>query len=99
MIVKLENTDTKQGLRARLAHWQTDSPLFLHLEGKFDKFIEKWGTHNELNEMYFSDDAIFTRKGAILQAIEHIFDVMDMEELTQISTESNLLDFESQWQA
>lgn len=97
MIVKNVDTETDKGLEERLAHNKMGSPLFLHLDSKFDKFIEEWGQNNDLEEKYYSDEAIYTKKGAIIQAIEHIFEVMDEEKLSHISTDSPLLDFEGQW--
>ena len=73
-VMKVFNIDSETicGQTALKMHNRLDSPLFQALEGIFDKELE--GDHNwELREMYFSEDAIYTKKGAIHGMIEHVF--------------------------
>ncbi len=51
-----------------------DSKLFTELENDFHEFIENSNPCMEYEEMYYGEDAIYSKKGAILQCIEEIID-------------------------
>lgn len=92
MLIKNIDRESDKGLLQYRQLLRTDSELFQEVEKIFDDYIEGRG---ELEEMYFSDDAIYTKKGAIQQAIESIFDTMDEEGLKSIKLTDPLLDLEA----
>lgn len=55
-----------------------DSPVFAAIEKEFDDFIEHSNPASEYEEMYFGDEAIYSKKGAIRQAIEEMMDEADI---------------------
>jgi len=71
------NRETEPGLKRYQELMNTDSWLFLAVEKEFYTWIDNSNPANEYFDMYFSDDAIYTKKGAIRGAIEQIFEVMD----------------------
>ena len=75
------NTETDAGLAKYQSLMRTDSWLFKAMEREFDNYMDANGDRNELSEMYFSEDAIYEKKGAIRGAIEMIFDQMNEENL------------------
>ena len=83
------DTETPQGLAAYQAHFKPDSPLFEAIEAIFDGWIR-----GEYEEMYFGEEAIYTKKGAIDQAIQQIFDYMRDENLPFVSLDDANLDLE-----
>ena len=50
----------------------TSHPVFLAVEKEFWGWLESSNPANEYEEMYFGDDAIYTKKGAIIGAIEEM---------------------------
>ena len=54
-----------------------DSPIFLAVEKEFWAWFENTNPASEYEEMYFGDEAIYSKKGAILQAIEEMIDEAD----------------------
>jgi hypothetical protein len=48
--------------------------VFQFIETQFHNWIESSNPANEYKEMYFGDEAIYTKKGAIRQAIETAID-------------------------
>ena len=91
------DTETEKGEQEYLQHCKYDSPLFKHIEEKFDNWIEE-PHRKEYREMYFSDEAIYEKAGAITGAIESIFDTMNEERLNYIYSNDPRLDFESQFE-
>ena len=77
---KILNIDreTEKGLEKYNELISTDSDLFIQIEKKFDDWIEE---NSEIFAMYFSDDAIYVKRDAIVQAIDSIFELMDEENL------------------
>lgn len=49
---------------------RVSSPIFQYVEQKFWDWIDSTNPASEYREMYFGDDAIYTKKGAIVGAIE-----------------------------
>lgn len=49
-----------------------DSAIFAAVENEFNNWIESSNPANEYDEMYFGEDSIYTKKGAIRQAIEEL---------------------------
>jgi hypothetical protein len=47
-------------------------PVFLEVEREFWAWLESSNPANQYEEMYFSDDAIYTKRGAIIGAIEEL---------------------------
>lgn len=73
------NTETQKGLTNYLNLQKTDSFLFLAIEKMFWEWLESSNPANNYEDMYFSEDAIYTKKGAIIGAIENIFNYMSEE--------------------
>ena len=73
------NTETHQGLQTYLSLRKPESLLFLEIEKIFNEWIEGSNPAQNYEEMYFGDEAIYTKKGAIIGAIENIFDYMNEE--------------------
>ena len=94
MSFKIYNIDRESdaGLATYLAHKRTDSLLFKAIEAEFDKWIENYKGGMEYSEMYFSEDAIYSKKGAIHEAIEMIFEIMDEYELGFIMLDDQRID-------
>jgi len=91
------DTETESGLNAFYGHFKTDSPLFVAIEAHFDEWITSRARPDEV-DMYESDDAIYTKKGAIHQAIEDIFDIMREENMPFISLNHSFVDLEAAFQ-
>lgn len=49
-------------------------PVFQYIENKFWNWIESSNPASEYKEMYFGEDAIFEKRGAIVGAIENALD-------------------------
>lgn len=77
----------------REKHYALDSALFMKIEEIFDTWLENSNPAGEYEEKYFGWDAIYSKKGAIWQAIDMIFDYMEEEELKVISIDHPSLDF------
>lgn len=86
------NTATEAGLRAYRAHFHTSSPLFKAVEKEFNEWMDNSNPASEYHDMYFSEDAIYDKKGAIHGAIEQIFEVMNEENLPFIFLNDKRLD-------
>lgn len=72
---------------------KTDSYLFLAIETMFNDWLDTSNPANEYYEMYYGDDAIYTKKGAIIGAIENIFDYMSYEQIKSVSlTDNDIID-------
>ena len=56
-----------------------DSPIFLEVEKEFWKWLESSNPANEFEEMYFSDDAIYSKKDAIYGAIDELINSANEE--------------------
>ena len=67
----------------------TDSPLWLAMEQEFDQWIEGANPAGEYQDKYFGDDAIYTKSGAIEQAIGDLINWAE-EENRKIVTHSDL---------
>jgi hypothetical protein len=52
----------------------TSHPIFLFVEKQFWTWLENSNPAMEYKEMYFSEDAIYTKHGAIQEAIESALD-------------------------
>jgi hypothetical protein len=58
--------------------WRTSSEIFAFMENIWNDWFDEEGEHNrEIEDMYFSDEAIYTKKGAILQGIEQLVQVAE----------------------
>lgn len=86
------DTETPSGLDRYQALLQPDSDLFQELEKRFDEWINDAPSSSEYNEMYFSEDAIYDKRGAIHGAIELIFEVMKENNLPFIYLNDKRLD-------
>lgn len=95
--MKVFNIDreTETGLQRYFEAMQVDSPLFQEVEREFNKWIEDSNPAMEYEEMYFGDDAIYDKRNAIKAGIEHIFEVMDEEDLPYILTTDSRIDFDA----
>ena len=96
MIIYNFNRETESGYKKYRDLFKLDSWLFKAIEKQFDDFMDDYGDRSELREMYESDEAIYSKKGAIHQAIEELFDYMDEEGLK--STDLNKFDLEGIFQ-
>lgn len=95
MIVKNIDIQTDEGLLEYHTLLQPKSPLFKEIEKKFNTYLDE-SNDSDLRDMYFSEDRIYSAKGAIQEAIEQIFEVMNENNLKQIDTNSPLLDLFSE---
>ena len=57
-------------------HLKTDAWLFKVVEQCFNNWIDGCNPASEMEEKYFSDEAIYDKKGAIIGAIELMFEEM-----------------------
>jgi hypothetical protein len=89
------NRETEAGLAKYQALKKTDSWLFQAVEKEFDSWIDSSNPSSEYEDMYFSEEAIYTKKGAIQGAIELIFEFMDEEKLPFVFLNDNRLDLTS----
>jgi hypothetical protein len=98
--MKVHNFDreTIEGILKFTEIMQPDSLLFQEIEKEFNAWIEGSNPANEYMEMYFGDDAIYSKSGAIQDAIRQIFEVMDEEDLQFITTNDQRLDFDANFQ-
>ncbi len=62
-------------------------PIFKYVEQKFWQWIDC--ARHEIKDMYFSEDAIYDKKGAIIQAIENA-----LEEAVESGKPVNLSNFD-----
>ena len=92
--MKVFNIDrnTEQGLKNYLALFQSSHPLFKAVEKEFNDWLDNSNPASEYSEMYFSEDAIYDKAGAIRGGIEQIFEVMDEENLPFIYLNDKRLD-------
>jgi len=81
--------ETDAGYMAYKAMTKTDSPVFQAIEKEFDRWIEG---RRDYEKMYFSDEAIYTKKGAIIQAIDQTLEVMEEYKLKWIDLNDSRLD-------
>jgi len=81
--------ETDAGYMAYKAMTKTDSSVFQAIEKEFDKWIDG---RPDYNEMYFSDEAVYTKKGAIIQAIDQALEVMEEYKLKWIDLNDSRLD-------
>lgn len=59
-------------------HYKTSSEIFQFVENIwFEWFEHESGNNSELEEMYYGEEACYSKKGAILQAIEQIGEVAE----------------------
>lgn len=54
-----------------------DHPVFLAVEREFWEWLESSNPANEYEDMYFGDDAIYSKKDAIKGAIAELIDEAD----------------------
>lgn len=92
MIIYNINTETFAGLAAYKHYVNVNSPVFRAIEKEFDKFIEDSNPGDEYREKYFSEDAIYCKKQAIIGAIDHILEVMDEHKLKFIKLNDSRID-------
>jgi hypothetical protein len=60
------------------SNYKTSSAVFQLIEKVWWQWFEETKEHNsEIEDMYFSEDAIYCKKGAIIQAIEQIAEVAE----------------------
>ena len=87
------DTETVTGSKRYDALMKTDSWLFQACEKIWNDWFDDAIKHNsEIEDMYYSDDAIYTKKGAIRGMIEQIFECMNEENLPFIYLNDNRLD-------
>lgn len=81
--------ESEAGYQAYKAMTKTDSPVFQAIEKELDKWIDG---RTDYEEMYFGDEAVYTKKGAIIQAIDQAIEVMEEYKLKWIALNDNRLD-------
>ena len=92
------NTETEAGLRAYKAHCKVDSLLFKAIEKEFNRFIKDSKPASEYENKYFSKDAIYSKKYAIIAAIDQIFEIMDEEQIPFIFLNDKRIDLAAAFQ-
>lgn len=70
------NLYVKPNINAR-ADLSPASPVFQAVEKEFDAWIEGSNPANEYQEKYFGDESIYTKRGAIEQAIVEMHEQAD----------------------
>jgi len=76
-----------------LKNQKIDSNLFLAIDKIFDQWLESTNPANEYFDMYYSDEAIYEKKGAIIYAIENIYDYMsDENKSIVLLNDNNIID-------
>lgn len=63
----------------------SSAPIFLAVEAVFNKWFS-WQCQ-DTKDMYYSEDAIYTTRGAILGGIENVIEYMVENKKTYITTE------------
>lgn len=51
-----------------------ENPVFQHIEKQFDEWLKHSNPAMEYEEKYYGDEAIYTKRGAIAQAIENLIE-------------------------
>lgn len=92
------NTETPAGLIAYKKAMQPDSLIFQEIEKHFNQWIENTNPASEYHEMYFGDDAILSKKGAIQEGINHLLEIMQEENLPFIYLNHPSIDFDAVFQ-
>jgi hypothetical protein len=75
-----------------------EDPTFQAIEKMFDNWIEKSNPAMEYKEKYFGEDAIYTKHGAIEQAIDTVFEYLDQEDLNYVEINDLGLDLIAQFE-
>jgi hypothetical protein len=71
------------------------APIFKAVEGVFDQWMKDSNPASEYYEMYFGEEAIYTKRGAIVGGIEAVIEYMIENNLTYITTKNfNEIDIE-----
>lgn len=95
MKIRNINREEESGRIRYNAQIQTNSTLFEAIEEEFDKWIDQSNPAMEYAEKYFSDEAIYSKKRAIISAIDHIYEVMDEEDVNFIYLNDCRIDLSS----
>ena len=78
------------------SHYKVESPVFQFFEKLWYSWFEEESSHNsEIEDMYFSEEAIYTRKGAIRQAME-LMEEIATEYKRNFFTESEIWKYDIQ---
>jgi hypothetical protein len=62
------------------------APIFKAVEAVFDHWIKNSNPANEYKEMYFGEDAIYTKRGAIVAGIEAVMEYMWENKISYMTT-------------
>lgn len=85
--MKIYNSNISEAMK-------TSSPVFKAVENEFNNWMDNSNPAMEYADMYFSEDAIYDKKGAIQSAIEQIFEVMEENNLPFIYLNDSRLDLD-----
>ena len=100
MKMHYHDQETSEGRAAFAAERNTAHPAFQAIEAKFDTWMDaqrEAGT--EAEEQYFGDEAIYTKKGAIREAMWQIQYVMQEAGITSIDHDDNRIDYDEIFQS
>lgn len=93
MKIYLHDTSTNEGLVKYYDDLRSDSPVFKAIEDEFNDFIDNSNPASELHDMYFSEDAIYDKRGAIEGAYELIRETMVDLGIKSIDHDDHRIDY------
>jgi antirestriction protein len=74
----------------------SESTLFQYIENEFENWIEDY-EGRDVVDMYYSDEAIYSKKGAILGSIEEISNIMVEDNLQTLNLDEDESDLTALW--
>jgi hypothetical protein len=86
--------ETAAGEEEYQSQFNLESELWNCIENKFEDWIESSNPAGEYEQKYFSEDAIYDKRGAIQGAIEGIYEYLEEENIPCIDSEDHRLDIE-----
>lgn len=99
MKMHYHDQETSEGRSAFDAERSVHNPIFQAIEAKFDAWMDaqrEAGT--EAEEQYFGDEAIYTKKGAIREAMWQIQYLMEENGITSIDLDDPKIDYDAFFQ-
>jgi hypothetical protein len=85
------DTETEAGYQKYKEITRVSSPVFQAVEKELHNFLD-WPGNRELSEMYEGEEAIYSYKGAVIQAIDQAQEVMEEYNLSSIEVNDPRLD-------
>lgn len=89
------NTEKESGLMKYREMISVDSPVFQAVEKELDAYLDG---NPYIAQMYEGEEAIYTKRGAVISAIDQIIEVMDEYDLPFIYLNDKRIDLTAAWQ-